>query len=291
MMGNNPDDPMLDVFKAVDAGLGEILEAAPKDADVLLFSIYGIAANVLDLPSMAFLPELLFRWSFPGQQALGGSGEDAVQLDYPGHWKDEIWKLRTPTGEALLESPDTQLGRGDPLHWQPGNWYRRLWPSMKAFALPTYSEGLIRINLQGRERDGLIAPEDYHKTCDEICDYLYAVKDGRTGKPMVSEIVHRKTKPMDDVDLGPPADLIILWQEESPTDLIDSPQSGRIGPLPYFRSGGHCSRGFFAAQGPDIEAGSRLESMQATDLTATILELLDRDIPDYMNGRPVFCRS
>jgi len=289
MMDHNAD-PMLDVFKAVDAGLGDILEAAPKDAVVLLYSIYGIAANVLDLPSMAFLPELLFRWSFPGQQALGGGGVDGVQLDYPGHWQDEMWNLRTPIGEARLESPTDQQRRGDPMHWQPGNWYRPLWPSMKAFALPTYSEGLIRINLQGRERDGLVAPEDYQKTCDELCDYLHALKDGRTGKPMVREIVRRKTQPMDDAKLGPPADLIVLWQEESPTDLIDSPQTGRIGPLPYFRSGGHCSRGFIAAQGPGIEMGSRLESMQATDLTATLLHLLDQDIPDYIDGRPVLKR-
>ena len=290
LMMDHHADPMLDVFKAVDAGLGEIMGAAPKDADVLLFSIYGIAANVLDLPSMSFLPELLFRWSFPGQQALGSSGEDAAQLDYPGHWKDEVWKLRTPTGEARLESPAVQKSRGDPMHWQPGNWYRPLWPSMKAFALPTYSEGLIRINLQGRERDGLVALKDYHKTCDQLCDYLYAVKDGRTGKPMVREIVRRNTEPLDDANLGPPADLIVLWQEESPTDLIDSPQSGRIGPLPYFRSGGHCSRGFIAAQGPGIEAGSRLEPMQATDLTATLLHLLDQDIPDHIDGRPVLKR-
>ena len=290
LMMDHKADPMLEVFKAVDAGLGDILEAAPKDAVVLLYSIYGIAANVLDLPSMAFLPELLFRWSFPGQQALGGAGEDGVQLDYPGHWKDEMWNLRTPIGEAHLESPTDQQRRGDPMHWQPGNWYRPLWPSMKAFALPTYSEGLIRINLQGRERDGLVAPEDYQKTCDELCDYLHALKDGRTGKPMVREIVRRKTQPLDDAKLGPPADLIVLWQEESPTDLIDSPQTGRIGPLPYFRSGGHCSRGFIAAQGPGIEMGSRLESMQATDLTATLLHLLDQDIPDYIDGRPVLKR-
>jgi len=286
IMDNNTD-LMLDVFKAVDTGLGKVLEALPKDADVLLFSIYGIAANNLDLPSMAFLPELLFRWSFPGQQALGGAADDSVRLDYPGHWKDEMWKLRTPEGDARLESPAEQQRRGDPMHWQPSNWYRPLWPGMKAFALPTYSEGLIRINLQGRESRGLIAPEDYQKTCDELCDYLHALKDGRTGKPMVREVVRRKTHPMDSAALGPPADLILLWQEDVPTDVIESPQSGRIGPFPFFRSGGHCSRGFIAARGPDFEAGTRLESMQATDLTATMFHLMGHEIPDYISGRPL----
>jgi len=192
LMIDDVTDPLLDVFRAVDAGLGSILEAVPEDVNVLLFSIYGIAANVLDLPSMAFLPELLFRWSFPGQQALGGACGESIRLDYPGHWKDEIWNLRTPTGEARLESPATQQFRGDPMHWQPANWYRPAWSDMKAFALPTYSEGLIRINLEGRERNGLVAPEDYQKTCDQLCEYLYEVKDGRTGKPMVREIVKPK---------------------------------------------------------------------------------------------------
>jgi predicted AlkP superfamily phosphohydrolase/phosphomutase len=287
LMRHTDADPLLDVFRAVDVGVGEILSAVPEDADILLFSIYGIAANVLDLPSMAMLPELLFRWSFPGQEALGGAGKDTVRHDYPGHWREEIWKLRTPTGEARLESPAVQQSRGDPMHWQPSNWYRPLWPEMKAFALPTYSEGLVRINLQGRERYGLVAAEDYQKTCDELCDYLYALKDGRTGRPMVREIVPRKTHPMDDAALGPPADLIVLWQEDSPIDLVESPQCGRIGPLPYFRSGGHCSRGFVAARGPGIEPGSQLESLRATDLTATLLDLMDRDIPGYIDGHSV----
>lgn len=287
LMQGRTDDPLLEVFQAVDRALGRVLEDVPNDTDVVLFSIYGIAENVLDLPSMAFLPELLYRWCFPGQEMLGGGTGSEAGFSYSGHWKEEIWKLRTARGDAELESPTDQERGGDPMHWQPANWYRPLWPHMKAFALPTYSEGLIRINVRGRERGGLVAPEDYQRTCDEICDYLASVRDSRSGKPMVKEIVRVRADPLHGDALGPPADLIVLWQEDAATDMIDSPSSGCIGPLPYFRTGGHCSQGFLAARGPRILPGSSLADLQATDLTATLLSLLGQPLPDYVDGRAI----
>lgn len=287
LMQGRSDDPLLEVFQAVDRALGEVLEDVPDSTHVVLFSIYGIAENVLDLPSMAFLPELLYRWSFPGQEMLGGAADREPGFAYAGHWKDEIWKLRTARGAEALESPTDQARRGDPMHWQPANWYRPLWPRMKAFALPTYSEGLIRINVRGRERNGQVAPEDYRRTCDEICDYLASVRDARSGKPMVKEIVRVRADPLHGDALGPPADLIVLWQEDAATDMIDSPSAGRIGPLPYFRTGGHCSQGFLAARGPRVQPGSRLADLQATDLTATLLSLLGQPVPNYVDGQAV----
>ena len=75
------------------------------------------------------------------------------------------------------------------------------------------------------------------------------------------------------IGTGPPADLIVLWQEESPTDVVDSAGVGRIGPLPYFRSGGHSSRGFVMARGPDFEAGSRLADDAGGAAAAVLVEL------------------
>ena len=291
LMQGRRDDPLLHVFRAVDTALGRVLHAAPADARVMLFSIYGIGANVLDLPSMAFLPELLYRWSFPGRAALDAtSGLDAApRLDYRAHWKHEVWAARTAHGEQVLESPQAQERRGDPMHWQPANWYRPLWPTMKAFALPTYSEGLVRINLQGREADGQVAPEEYERTCDEISDMLYALRDARSGMPMVREIVRsRSAFPAGAAGdpQAPPADLIVLWQEDAPTDAVVSPTLGTLGPLPYFRSGGHCSRGFFAARGPGIEPGVRLPALRATDVTASLLGALGCPVPGHVDGRP-----
>lgn len=286
-------DPALQVFQAVDAALGEVLADLPSEACVVVFSIYGIAANCLDLPSMLFLPELLYRWNFPGRRGLAaGDGTrhpPPPRTDYRGHWKDTVWGLRTREGEADLESPDAQEQKGEPLHWLPVNWYRRLWPGMRAFALPTYSEGLIRINVRGRDGAGLVEPGDYGRTCDELCDLLAGLTDARTGRPMVRDIVRPRSHPLEADPQGPPADLIVLWQEEAPTDVVESPVAGRIGPAPYFRSGGHVSRGVALVTGPGIPPGGLPEG-QAPDLTATLVALLGRDLPGVLEGTPLLRR-
>ena len=278
LVDDDDDDPMLRAFRAVDTAIGRVAAAVPEGTDLILFSIYGIGANVLDLPSMAMLPEVMLRWSFPGRAALAGrSGEDTIEpanLDHRRHWKEEMWDAVTEWGQTRLESPHAQERRDDPLAWQPANWYRPLWPQMKGFALPTYSEGLVRLNVAGREPAGRIAPEDFVRERDELCDLLRGMTDARTGRPMIREIVKTRADPLA-TGTGPPADLIVLWQEESPTDVVDSAHVGRIGPLPYFRSGGHSSRGFVMARGPDFVPGSRLADLRAEELPRFLVQLLD----------------
>ena len=258
---------------------------APDGAHVVLFSIYGIGANVLDLPSMAFLPELLYRWSFPGKTALG-IGDWTIRSAAPA-----------PTGlpralEGRNLAPASPRGGGrtrlarsrrrEAIRW-PGNpptGMTAMAGDEGVCASHEYSEGLIRINLQGRDAHGLVSPQDYGRTCDEICENLAELRDARTGVPMVREVVRTRSGPADDEAGRPPADLDrALWQEEAPTDVVAGVRTGRIGPFPYFRSGGHCSRGFIAATGPGVSPSSRLPGSSAQDLTATLLCLLGHPVP------------
>jgi predicted AlkP superfamily phosphohydrolase/phosphomutase len=273
-------DPMLRVFQAVDRAIGDFAAAIPEDSYLTLFSIYGIGANVLDLPSMAFLPETLFRWSFPGERALGsaapGRSDATATLDSSLHWKDQVWGRIAAPARGRLESPRHQEQRRDPLAWQPANWFRPVWPDMNAFALPTYSEGLIRINVAGREGRGKIPPAQFTQTCDDVCALVSGLTDGRSGRPMVREIIRTRGEPFENDGTGAPADLIVLWQEEAPTDLVESPRIGRIGPLPFFRTGGHSSQGFVISRGPDTEAGAQLREIAAQDLTAAFRARLNQ---------------
>jgi predicted AlkP superfamily phosphohydrolase/phosphomutase len=277
-----------EIAGATDASLGEILADVPEDAFLVLFSVSGMTSNYTDLPTCLFLPEFLFRLQW-GEAALaaGESGRppDPPATHYRRHWKDEVWDLRTPRGDALLESPAVQERRNDPLDWNPLNWYRLLWPQMHAFALPSFSHGLIRINVRGRDGRGTVAPEDYAGVCSRLTDALMRLTDARSGRPLVREI-RRTRAAADDAMHAAPADLLVLWQE-GPTDVVDSPDIGRIGPVPYFRTGGHAPDGFCVLRGPGIGAGSRLpEQAQVADLTASLLTLMGHDVPAYMDGRP-----
>jgi hypothetical protein len=168
--------------------------------------------------------------------------------------------------------------------WMPSMWYWSLWPQMKAFALPAFTNGHIRINLKGRDRDGIVDPSEYDALCEEITDILYRLKNGRTGEPVVRHVARTRKSPTEDDPKLPDSDLVVLWNQPI-TDVVDSPDLGRIGPLTHCRAGGHSSQGFLLASGPGIEPGSNLSEGEAVDLPATILELMDAPIPQYFEGK------
>lgn len=318
---NYPGNPVLEVFKAVDQAIGDILLAAPEDAEILIFSAHSMQTNFLDLPSMVFLPEFLYRWSFPGNVALApgklGTTPEPTSTSFTKKgWFGDVWDLRYESNplkrlrrakiSKLVNRLDKFLGfpdhpdiaspqklreQGDELWWHPTQWYKPLWPQMKAFALPGYSEGFIRINLQGRDPQGIIAPSEYDAVCDELSQHLYRLKDARTGKSMVRDIIRTRQNATDLNPKLPPADLLVMWQEEHVTDVVDSPNFGCIGPVPYQRTGGHCSGGFLLAKGPSIAPGSSLPVGHALDLAPTILELMGAPIPQYYEGEPLLCRA
>lgn len=165
------------------------------------------------------------------------------------------------------------------LDWQPPAWYRANWPRMRAFALPSFDNGHIRINLEGRERDGRVPLRDYERTCDELIDELRACRNVRTGEPVVEDVVRvRADDPL--APDGPDADLVVRWTGAA--DAIAHPRAGIVGPYPYLRTGQHTRNGFAFIAGPGIEPGD-LGEHDALDLTPTIVELLgatpDPDLP------------
>lgn len=315
-------DALLEVFQETDRAIGDILSAAPEDAYFIVFSAHGMDSNVMDLPSMIFLPELLYRWSFPGTIGLGkgtlgktppapltrfhkrGWYGDVWGCKYDANWLRGFLRREAPTrlfdriapflGRSTqpdLESPYAQIAKGDPLFWQPANWYKSRWQDMKAFALPSFSEGYVRINLKGREANGIVAPEEYDAVCDEISQMLHRLTDARTGQPMVREIVRTRASATDSDDKRPDADLIVLWQEENATDVVDSPDVGRIGPIPFCRTGSHRADGFILAQGEGIAPGSDFPASKAIDLAPTMMSLLGAPIPAHFEGQPIPTRD
>lgn len=283
-------DFILEVLQAIDREIGELLEELPADAQLMIFSPHGMQANTLDLYSMLFLPELLYRWS-SGAAALSyspaGGPVPAPALGYRRHWREEVWDLRTAHGDRVLESPFEQEARKDPLDWDPGNWYCRQWPTLKAFTLPGYSEGLIRINVAGRDGPGGIAPEDFTQVCDNITRLVMEMVDARTGTPIAQEVVRVRTTPGDTGPDMSPADLMVLWKENLTTDVVEHPHHGRIGPAPFFRSGGHATEGFVLACGDGFGAGVRLPAISTEDLTATLLNRMGVAVPGHVEGMPL----
>jgi predicted AlkP superfamily phosphohydrolase/phosphomutase len=161
---------------------------------------------------------------------------------------------------------------------------------MKAFALPTFSEGYVRINVKEREARGIVEPRDYEAVCDGVAAEVMGMTNARTGRPIAEEVRRTRRLPMDDSPGLPDADLVVRWRP-FPADVVDSPMSGRIGPLPYYRSGGHNEEGFLWISGPEIQPGARLPEGRPTSLAPTFLTLMGAGIPDYMGQPPLLGES
>lgn len=237
---------LLAVFQAIDAGIGALIETFPE-ADFVLFSPQGMQANFIELSSSAFLPEMLMRRSHQDWM-LAGDSQRCQQLDptQHEHWKDAVAELLNPALSHLLDTPSRLADQADPLDWSPARWYQPLWPQLQAFALPSFSEGLVRLNVRGREggTDGL-AVSSYDETCKQIGDDLLQWRDVQSGRRIVAEVIRTRSTPFDQE--GPlglmPADLIVKWRDPVITNHIAHPLWGEIGPLPYFRTGAHSHQG------------------------------------------------
>lgn len=306
-------DPMLQGFQQVDQAIGEIMAAAPQNAHVLLFAVHGMGANHTDLLSMMLLPEVMYRINYPGKAALGQGdinqpAPPIISKNIRGGWSAEVWRQvyeanpikkfwSTWTHKRFLHgskngllSPYPLLKDNVELGWMPAVWYSPLWSSMKAFALPAYADGHIRINLQGRDLHGVVMPQEYDAVCDEITDILYRLRDARSGELLVKKVVRTRKSPLDSDPKLPDPDLVVLWNTIT-TDLVDSPDIGRIGPITYNRPGGHREHGFLMAKGPRINSQTDLMAGRAVDVGATILDLMGAEIPDYFDGQSLLQKS
>jgi predicted AlkP superfamily phosphohydrolase/phosphomutase len=314
-----PGDPMLDVFEAIDKAIGDILDKAPENARVVVFAAHGMGTNVMDLPSMVFLPEFLYRLNFPGKFGIARGqtgkppGAPIQGIRAKQGWLGTTWSMKyesnplkrflrqklptklfnlvapllgTPEQPDLI-SPFEMIAQSDPFFFQSAAWYKPFWPQMKAFALPSFSEGYIRINLEGREPEGIVKPSEYDAVCDELIEKLHHLKDARTGEPMVKDVIRTRDSATERDPKLPDADLVVIWQEKYASDIAESPDIGRIGPVPFNRTGSHRSDGFLIANGGDIVPGSSLPAGHSLDLAPTILTLMGAPIPDYYEGKPL----
>jgi hypothetical protein len=172
------------------------------------------------------------------------------------------------TAEALAEYEKEPA-------YQVVSWYRRHWPSMRWFALPTFADGHVRVNLAGREANGVVPAERYGETLEEIESVLRACRDARTGEPIVEGFIRLREDDPFAVD-GPDADLLVVFA--GAPDAIEHPDVGTIGPHPHMRTAHHSPDGFALIAGPGIQADD-LGTRPAVDVAATVLALLGKDAP------------
>jgi hypothetical protein len=172
------------------------------------------------------------------------------------------------------------LGYRD-LDWQPASWYADRWPAMQAFALPSFYDGRIRVNLRGPEAQGVVAPADYDRVLDDVEALLRDCVDPATGASVVESI----ERPAGDDPMvldSSLSDLVVVWAG-CPL-AFRHPRHGTLGPVPYRRTGGHTGpHGFASITGPGVEPGDH-GVVAALDVAPTVFELAEGKAPEGISG-------
>lgn len=285
---------MRHVYEAIDRCIGHLRQAFP-DATLVLAAMHGMGPNDADVPAMALLPELLYRSCFgsPYMKAIQNSGslaDGTPLLDENDSWEDVMWQavprkpptLRNRLARRLSRVTGLHFGVADPsdLDWMPAARYASSWCRMPAFALPSYYDGRVRINVAGRERRGIVSAAQYAAVCNETKEMLNQCTNLLTGEKVISNIYCPKQDPM---DVGPSeADLYIVWKS-APLGL-KHPRLGSIGPVPYRRTGGHTGEhGFLLVEGPGVAPGDRPPA-SSFDVVPTVLDLLGEKSSSHVSG-------
>jgi len=141
----------------------------------------------------------------------------------------------------------------------------------------------IRLNVEGREENGIVPQEDKDELAQAIKEQLLDVRCSITGEPVIEA-----SYTAEDVYSGEYAD-------RAP-DVLFTPKRGyRMAVLmsdtvtsAIDRNGGaHRPVGMFAAAGPDIEHTEELLEARLYDIAPTLLKMYGLPVPDDMDGNPL----
>ncbi|MFC2037390.1 alkaline phosphatase family protein [Chloroflexota bacterium] len=159
------------------------------------------------------------------------------------------------------------------------------WQHTTAYALGNV--GQIRLNVRGREPQGLVEPgEQYEAARDEIIARLGELCDPQTGEQVV-EAVYRREEVYWGHSMEQAADIVFIptrleyfgfgEYEFGSNEIVEAMKRGI--------SGTHRLNGMVLLWGKKILAGTHLKDAQIFDLAPSILHLMGEPVPQDMDGR------
>jgi predicted AlkP superfamily phosphohydrolase/phosphomutase len=208
-----------DVYVAVDVAIGRIVTALPEDADLMVVSPVGMDVNT---SRADMLPEML--------AAVLGPRPIAPDVGEPAEAsaRSSIWWLRASVPSGVRARIANALPERVALDLTARLELRGLdWSSTRAFAHPAENQGYVRLNLAGRERDGIVTRVEAGPLLDEIARGLLTFRD-LDGSPAVASVerVADLFGSGAHADLLP--DLIVRWTD-SPATSVRGVRSERYG--------------------------------------------------------------
>lgn len=270
-------DALTAIYRGVDAGIGRVIERLPDDCRVFVLTPHGMGPNYIQDPTERLLE-------------VGGWLVRRSAISRGGLLKELVrtaWSVgRRVTPERLRRAALSRLGLDRVQAEMPLNHID--WQRTRAFALPSDMTAYVRVNLDGREPEGIVARgREYVALCDELAQALGSLTHADSGAPAVEQVVRF------DRLFGRPAegampDLCVVWAD---TERLSRLRLGDHDPVEAPtgdpRTGQHRHLGFLIGAGPGIDPGGEEASANLLDVAPTALALLGVDAPPALPGHPI----
>jgi predicted AlkP superfamily phosphohydrolase/phosphomutase len=267
------------LYRAWDEALGRLVADAPADARILVFGLHGMGPNKGWAEHFAAMVSHIH-------------GRGRVEAPKQGL----VYRLKKALPWTLVRQVTRRLP-SSVNHALVPLWSRRMldWSSTRFFPLPLDLNGYLRINLRGREAEGIVEPgPEYEALLDALVEDFMSLRDLATDRPIVRAV----DRVVDLVGADAPSrdmlpDLIVRWAD---VRAYGSPGvRSRYGEirwdastrLPSGRSGNHTPRGWYAAAGPGIPVGSDAEVRDTVDLMPTVFRWLGAEPAPTFEGEPI----
>jgi predicted AlkP superfamily phosphohydrolase/phosphomutase len=251
------------MYEEADRALGRIVGALPDGADVMVVSPLGMGPNASRIDLLG--PML--------QRVLAGG--PAVVRREEQEAGDRIWRIRgtvpSPVRAGVARAMGAHLAREVTARLSTSGVD---WSTTKAFLLPSDENGQIRLNLRGRERDGIVDPEDASAVLDEIADGLLSYRDFDGSVVIATADRTAGLYPGARHDLLP--DLVLRWPD-TPAWRVTGVRSDRYGEIRRRpgagtgRNGAHTTEAWALVVPGRSRARTPAGAPQVSDVAATIL--------------------
>ena len=269
-----------EIYQSCDDAVGKIVKHAGDNITLLVFSLHGMGINTTLTDKM--LPGMISNVIKVGKKSAtsdDGGYIKKIRNLIPLEWRSNIRKALPLWVQDKMTA-----------YWRMG---KTDWSSTKVFNMVADLQGYIRINLKGRESEGIVNEgKEYDDLCNQLIDGLYTFVDSETREPVIENIKRKDELFPKNTGFDNLPDLLVKWKDKPAAHCkkIVSPKFGEIewpmpGQNPDGRSGNHRPEGFLLAVGKNIKENSTIEKKHIIDLAPTILHLLNIQIPEEFDGK------
>ena len=276
--------PILDVYQAVDEGIGEVLNAVPEDRTVMVFSLHGMGSNTSQehfVPAVMDRANELFETPDADNAPRRGirSGRSAGRgLFWRSPKQRSLMRLLRGAVPAEVQNAIAHAVpvwvRDAVVDWQITG--GRAWELTPGLGLLADFNGYLRFNVRGREARGVLDPdgEAFGRYVDWIRRSFMELRIAGTGERLVEDVLLSRDRfPGERSHYLP--DALITWAGAPPTSDVRSDTLGQLtAKLATGRGGNHRGEGFCIRLEPGATSGGQAPAGHILDLAPLVLTRL-----------------